>query len=175
VTASVVTLIGLMGAGKSKVGRRAAERLGRPFIDTDAVVAAHAGRPVSEIFATEGEAAFRKLERAAIADAVVTPGAIVSVGGGAVLDPTNIERMRAAGPVLWLYADPATLVVRLQNSLRRGDRPLLAGGEPLEVLTDLLARRREAYTAAATAMLETDGLEVHESTDLLADWIRTHT
>ena len=174
-TAAVVTLIGLMGAGKSRVGRTAAEQLGRPFIDTDALVAAHAGRPVSEIFATEGEAAFRKLERAAVAEAVTTPGAVVSVGGGAVLDPTNVERMRAAGPVLWLYAEPATLVVRLQNSLRRGDRPLLSSGDPLEVLTDLLARRRAAYTAAASATLPTDGLEVRESADLLAGWIREHT
>ena len=174
-TAAVVTLIGLMGAGKSKVGRRAAERLGRPFIDTDAVVARHAGRAVSEIFATEGEAAFRTLERAAIAEALTTSGAVVSVGGGAVLDPDNVERMRAAGPVLWLHAEPATLVRRLQNSLRRGDRPLLAGGDPLEVLTDLLARRREAYAAAATATLETDGLAVAESADLLAEWIRDNT
>ena len=171
---TVVTLIGLMGAGKSRVGRRAAQRLGRAFVDSDEMVALQAGRPVSEIFATEGEEAFRKLERQAVADALAVDGAVVSVGGGAVLDAENVARMRAAGPVLWLYAEPATLAERLRKSLLRGDRPLLAGGDPLAVLTDLLARRGAAYRAAATATLETDGLSVEQSAALLAGWIQEH-
>lgn len=172
---TAVTLIGLMGAGKSKVGRRAADALGRPFVDTDALVAEGAGLTVAEIFATEGEPGFRRLERDAISSALAMPRAVVAVGGGAVLDVGNVARMRAAGPVLWLYAEPATLLVRLQNSLRRGDRPLLAAGEPLAVLTDLLARRRDAYARAASATLRTDGLEVDESAAVVAEWIREHT
>lgn len=173
-TAATVTLIGLMGAGKSKVGRLTAERLGRVFVDTDALVARRAGRSVADIFASDGEPAFRALERAAVADAVAHTGAVVSVGGGAVLDAANVTRMRAAGPVVWLYAEPATLIERLDNSLRRGDRPLLAAGDPLTVLTDLLARRRDAYAAAATDVVATDGLEVEQSVDLLAEWITEH-
>jgi shikimate kinase len=174
VTADVVTLIGLMGAGKTKVGERAADELGRPFVDTDALVAHRAGRTVAEIFAGDGEAAFRRLERDAITTALATPGAVVSVGGGAVMDETNVARMRAAGPVLWLYAEPATLLSRLQSSVARGDRPLLASGDPLATLTTLLARRHDAYESAASATLVTDGLEVVESAKLVAEWIKEH-
>jgi shikimate kinase len=169
-----VTVIGLMGAGKTKVGRGAAARLDRPFVDTDLLVEQAAGRPVAEIFATEGEPAFRAREREAVAEALATDGAIVSVGGGAVLDPGNVERIRAAGSVVWLHADPAELARRLRRSLLRGDRPLLADGDPEAVLRRLLDDRGDAYRAAATVVLRTDGLEVEESTQLLVTWIREH-
>jgi len=175
VTTRVVTLIGLMGAGKTKVGQRAAEALERPFVDTDELIARNAGMAIVEIFNTEGEPAFRRHERDAIAAALETPDAIVSVGGGAVLDADNVARMRAAGPVLWLYAEPTTLLYRLRRSLQRGDRPLLAGDDPLGVLTALLAGRRAAYEAAASATLRTDGLSVERSAAALAGWIRSHT
>jgi shikimate kinase len=175
VTAPVVTLIGLMGAGKTKVGQRAAEALDRPFVDTDELIVRCCGMTIPEVFASEGEPAFRRREREAVVTALASPGAIVSVGGGAVLDPVNVARIRAAGPVLWLYAEPATLLYRLKRSLQRGDRPLLATGDPLEVLTTLLARRRAAYEAAASAMLRTDGLSVERSARLVTEWIRSNT
>lgn len=167
-----VTVIGLMGAGKTKVGRGAAALLGRPFVDTDDLVEQASGGAVSQIFATEGEAAFRAREREAVAAALAVEDAIVSVGGGAVLDPDNVERMRAAGTVVWLHARPAELALRLRRSVLRGDRPLLAGGDPVAVLTRLLDERGEAYQAAATVVLRTDGLAVEESTAVLAAWIR---
>ncbi|CAN5880432.1 hypothetical protein BH23ACT10_BH23ACT10_26440 [soil metagenome] len=173
-TQTVVTLIGLMGAGKSKVGRAAAAELRRPFVDTDEIVAETAGMTITEIFEHEGEAAFRRRERAALAVALARAGAIVSVGGGAVLDPAGAERMRAAGPVVWLYAEPETLAARLHKSVLRGDRPLLADDEPRHVLRRLLDQRRDAYTAAAAVTLCTDGLAVDQSAALLADWIREH-
>lgn len=172
---SVVTLIGLMGAGKTTAGQRAADELDRPFVDTDTLVARRTGRSIAEIFAGDGEAAFRRLERDAIATALTTPLAIVSVGGGAVLDPINVARMRAAGPVVWLHAEPATLLSRLQPSLQHGDRPLLAEADPQERLTTLLARRRDAYEAAASATLVTDGMDVDQCAKLLVEWIREHT
>lgn len=175
-TRSVVTVIGLMGAGKTRVGRAAAARLDRAFVDTDTLIARDAGVTVAEIFAREGEPAFRALERDAVAAALAhDDDAIVSVGGGAVLDHTNVERMRAAGPVVWLYADPTTLAARLRNSMRRGDRPLLVDTEPVAMLTQLLAQRRPAYEAAASAVLRTDGLAVEQSARLLAEWIRRNT
>ena len=173
-TVAVVTLIGLMGAGKTKVGRRAAEALDRPFVDTDELIVRCSGMTIPEIFAAEGEPAFRRREREAITTALATPGAIVSVGGGAVLDTANVTRVRAAGHVLWLYAEPTTLLYRLRRSLQRGDRPLLAGGDALEVLTTLLDQRRAAYEAAASAMLRTDGLSVERSATLLTEWIRSN-
>lgn len=174
-TTSVVTVIGLMGAGKTKVGRGAAALLDRPFLDSDGLVEQAAGVTIATIFATEGEPAFRRRERQALRDALAVAGAIVSVGGGAVLDRRNVDRMRASGPVVWLYAEPATLAERLRNSLLRGDRPLLGQGDPVEVLTRLLDQRRDAYAAAASTTLRTDGLAVDESARLLADWIRAHT
>lgn len=169
-----VTIIGLMGAGKTKVGRGAAALLDRPFVDTDHLVERTAGMPVSQIFATEGEPAFRARERDAVAAALATDGAVVSVGGGAVRDQINVERMRRAGTVVWLHADPAELAMRLRRSLLRGDRPLLARGDPVAVLTRLLDERGDAYRAAATAVLRTDGLAVEQSTEVLAAWIREH-
>lgn len=173
-TLPVVTLIGLMGAGKTRVGQTAAALLERPFIDTDALIAAAADKPVAAIFADDGEAEFRRLEREAIRSAMECGGAVVSVGGGAVMETVNVNRVRAAGPVVWLYAEPATLLTRLRRSLQRNDRPLLTQGDPLEVLTRLLEQRHAAYSAAATTVLRTDGLEVDQSAALLAAWIRDH-
>jgi shikimate kinase len=170
----VVTLIGLMGAGKSKVGRLAAGTLDRPFVDTDLLVEEMAGTTVAQIFAVEGEAAFRRREVAAVRAALARPGAVVSVGGGAVLDDRNVTCMRDAGPVIWLYAEPETLAQRLHKSLLRGDRPLLADDDPVAVLRGLLECRRDAYAAAATVTLTTDGLTVEESAGLLAEVIREH-
>jgi shikimate kinase len=170
----VVTLIGLMGAGKTKVGRLAAVALDRAFVDTDRLIEEAAGATIAQIFADEGEAAFRRREVTAVRAALEHPAAIVSVGGGAVLDDRNVTRMRAAGPVIWLYAEPATLAQRLRKSLLRGDRPLLADDDPVAVLRDLLERRRDAYAAAATVTLATDGLAVEQSAALLADVIREH-
>jgi shikimate kinase len=169
-----VTLIGLMGAGKTKVGHAAAALLGRPFVDTDALIADSAGMTVRQVFELEGEPAFRRRERTALNAALDRDGAIVSVGGGAVLDPGNVARMRAAGHVVWLYAEPGTLAMRLRKSVRRGDRPLLADADPRRVLTRQLAERRAAYSAAASATLRTDGMAVDESAALLADWVRAH-
>lgn len=173
-TTRVVTLIGLMGAGKTKVGRLAATTLRRPFVDTDDAIEEASGRTIAQIFETDGEAEFRRREAAAVRAALAQPGAIVSVGGGAVLDPENTRRMRAAGPVVWLYAEPETLADRLHTSVLRGDRPLLAGAEPVTVLRELLERRRPAYTAAASATLCTDGLAVEQSAALLVEWITEH-
>lgn len=173
-TVRVVTLIGLMGAGKSKVGRNAAAAVDRPFIDTDRLVERDAGMSVTDIFATEGEAGFRRRERAAVEAATATAGAVVSVGGGAVLDERNVASMRAAGHVVWLYAEPETLALRLRRSVLRGDRPLLADADPVAVLRGMLDDRRAAYEGAATAVLRTDGLAVEQSTRLLATWLREH-
>ncbi|HSJ46250.1 MAG TPA: shikimate kinase [Euzebyales bacterium] len=173
-TGGVVTLIGLMGAGKTRVGRTAAAAVGRAFVDTDRLVERTAGRTITDIFASEGELGFRRRERAAVEAATATPGALVSVGGGAVLDERNVARMRAAGQVVWLYAEPETLAQRLRRSVLRGDRPLLVDADPVAVLRGLLEERRAAYDAAATTVLCTDGLAVEESTRLLTDWLREH-
>ena len=155
VSAQHVVLIGAMGAGKTTVGEICAQRLRRPFVDTDALVVANAGRSIKEIFATDGEAAFRTLERSAVADACAAPIAcVVACGGGAVLDAENRAVMRAGARVVWLRAEPQALAARLHGDHQR---PLLASGDPETTLRRLVELRTPAYEAAAHVVVDTDG------------------
>jgi shikimate kinase/3-dehydroquinate synthase len=139
-----IILTGFMGTGKTSVGREVAAQLGRAFIDLDDLIAERAGRPISAIFAQDGEATFRALE-SAICQEVRQPAALViATGGGAVLDPANREALEAGGTVVCLEADPATIVTRLAG----GDgRPLLSGPDRPARIADLLAERARAYAA----------------------------
>lgn len=164
---SHLVLVGLMGAGKSSVGRACAERLDRPFVDVDEAVAAVAGRPVPEIFATEGEAAFRVLERETLADVSASPQPLViACGGGAMGDAESRRRVRAAGCVVWLTADPATLAARVGGCTEAVQRPLLAGGDPpVSTLERLATLRAPAYEAAAHVTVDTAGRTIAEVAD----------
>ncbi|HLO01719.1 MAG TPA: shikimate kinase [Symbiobacteriaceae bacterium] len=158
-------LVGMMGAGKSTVGRLLAERLGWPFLDLDSLIEAEAGMAVPALFSSEGEAAFRDREAeliARIAGGWAPEGAathqpvVVATGGGAVLREVNRERMRVTGLVIWLEADPERLVERtVAEGVER--RPLLAGTDPGSRLTELLARRAPLYGQAAHRQIPTDG------------------
>lgn len=155
-----LVLIGMMGAGKTSVGRRLALRLGRPFVDTDRLVEERAGRTVGEIFEADGERAFRALEAKAVRDALDSDTwAVVALGGGAVLDPASRELAREAGLVVWLQAPAQELARRVAASTRRGTvRPLLTPGQPAEAVLEGLARdREEAYRTAAHITVETAG------------------
>lgn len=156
-TARHLVLIGMMGAGKSSVGAECARRLGRPLVDTDDVVAALAGVPVPEIFATAGEAAFRTLERQAVADVCRSPEPlVVACGGGVPVDAGNRRALRAAGVVVWLRAPVALLAARVGD----GDgRPLL-GRDRIATLGRLDAQRHDAYEAAAHVSVDTADLDV---------------
>ena len=151
-----LVLVGLMGAGKTTVGQRCAERLQRPFVDTDELVEATTGLSVAEVFAAHGEPQFRDLERQAIADAAASPTPlVVACGGGAVLDPENRRVLRAGGVVVWLRASPDELGARVGAD---ATRPLLAGGAPAAATLARLGSLREpAYEAAAHVQVSTDG------------------
>jgi shikimate kinase len=138
-----------MGTGKTTVGALAAERLGWSFVDTDALVEVAAGMPVAEIFATQGEAAFRALEREACREASAHQHVVISVGGGAVMDPENRRVLEASGVLVLLTCERDRLIERLEESARRGERPLLAGdiGERIDALA---ASRAEVYGSIAT-------------------------
>ncbi len=163
-----LVLVGLMGAGKTTVGARCAERLGRPFVDTDDVVAATTGRSVAEIFAGDGEAGFRAVERQAVADVSASPTPLViACGGGAVLDPANRDALRARGCVVWLRASPAALAARVE---RDGvERPLLTRGGPTATLERLDGLRAPAYEAAAHTSVDTEGRTVDEVADAVLE------
>jgi len=159
-----LVLVGLMGAGKSTVGRACATRLGRPFVDTDALVEQQVGLTVDEIFRRDGESGFRVLERAVIADVCASPEPlVVACGGGAVLDPENRRALRDAGVVVWLRAPAATLARRVGNG---STRPLLRN-DPEGALRRLEQLREPAYEAAAHLSVSTDGVAV----DAVADTV----
>ncbi len=166
-----IVLIGLMGAGKSTVGRLVARRLDRPFVDTDAIVEADAGRTIAEIFATEGERHFRELEAAAVRRVSAIRGQVIAVGGGAVLDPASVTLLRGTGDLIWLDAPTSALVMHLTRSAHRGNRPLL--GDPAELSTTierLRAERHDAYQRAATTTLQTEGRPVEVLADAIVIW-----
>ena len=140
-----IVLVGLMGAGKSKVGRRLALRLGLPFSDSDPEIEAAAGETIEEIFANRGEQVFRDGERRVIARLLAQPVQVLATGGGAFMDPMTRSLIGRRGVSLWLRADLDTLVARV---LRRNDRPLLKRGDPRVILGELMQRRHPIYAEA---------------------------
>lgn len=140
-----ITLIGLMGVGKTTVGRRLAQALDLPFRDADEEIERAAGRSVSEIFADFGEAGFREGERKVIARLLQEPPMVLALGGGAFVDPDTRALIKAHATSVWLTADVETLVARVK---RRDSRPLLRGRNPRTVLGELLEKRTPAYAEA---------------------------
>lgn len=163
-----IVIIGLMAAGKSTVGRLLAQRLGRPFVDTDKVVVDEAGASVAEIFAAQGERAFRALEAAAVRQVAALRGQVISVGGGAVLDPGNVTHLRATGDIVLLDADPAEIAARVRNPAKR---PLLAeSADVVATLTELRDARAAAYRSAATHIVDTKGMDSAAVAAVLEQW-----
>ncbi|MGH7046728.1 MAG: shikimate kinase [Stellaceae bacterium] len=149
-----VVLVGLMGAGKTKIGRRLAIRLGLPFFDSDQEIELAAGETVEEIFANRGEPAFRAGERRVIARLLATPVHVLATGGGAFMDPVTRTAIARCGVSVWLRAD---LDVLVQRVLRRADRPLLKAGDPRAILAELIERRHPIYGEADITIDSGDG------------------
>lgn len=150
---SSIVLVGMMGAGKSAVGRRLARRLGWDLLDSDRQVEELAGRTVPEIWRSEGEAAFRRMESQVLADALAsaTPR-VIAAAGGVVLDEGNRRLLAGHRPVVWLRAPVETLVARV----RQGEgRPLLAG-DPAGAMRRLDAVRRPLYEEVADLAVDVD-------------------
>lgn len=146
-------LIGMPGCGKSVLGKRIAAVLALPFADIDERIVARIGMPISRFFAERGEPAFRALERQTLESAAAEPGArVIATGGGIVLDPVNVETMRAHGTVLWIDRPLADIL----SDVRQDTRPLLAG-DAAERLRTLYAQRQPLYRAAAHLRLDNSG------------------
>jgi len=143
--AKTIALVGLMGVGKTSVGRRLATALNLPFRDADHEIEAAAGRSISEIFADRGEAEFREGERRVIARLLGEPPHVLATGGGAFVQPQTRALIKAGAVVVWLKADIEVLVRRVG---RKSGRPLLADRDPAEVLS-ALAKDRYPYYAEA--------------------------
>lgn len=149
-----IVMVGLMGAGKTSIGRRLAARLGMPFVDADEEIEAAAGASITDIFERLGEASFRDGERRVIARLLEGPPIVLATGGGAFMDPQTRERIAARALSVWLRADIDTLVRRTS---RRNDRPLLKNGNPREILSQLMKQRYPVYELADIVVDSVDG------------------
>jgi shikimate kinase len=152
-----MVLVGMMGAGKSTVGRELAGRLGWRFLDSDALVEESTGSTVAELFASGGEEAFRVEESRVLAEALSSDApAVVSAAGGVVLAPGNRELLATAGAVVWLRARPETLAARVGDG---HGRPLLHD-DPGAALAELDAVRRPLYGEVADVIVDVDDLDL---------------
>jgi shikimate kinase len=149
-----VVLVGLMGAGKTSIGKRLAKRLGVPFVDADAEIEKAAGCSIKDIFECYGEAEFREGERRVICRLMDGPPQVVATGGGAFMSEETRKRVKDAGVSVWLKADIPTLVARVS---RRDTRPLLSKGDPEAILTELAAKRNPFYAEADIHVESRDG------------------
>lgn len=151
-----IVLVGLMGAGKTTVGRRLAARLGRPFVDTDAEIERAAGCTIAEFFAAHGEPAFREGERKVIARLLDGPPCVLATGGGAFLAPETRDAIAARGISVWLRANLDVLAARLGRSKRK-TRPLIADGDLRGTLERLIGERYPVYGEADIVVDSVDG------------------
>jgi shikimate kinase len=149
-----IVLVGLMGAGKTKIGRRLATRLNLPFSDSDEEIETAARETIAEIFANRGEAVFRDGERRVIARLLDGPVQVLATGGGAFMDPATRRVIAARGVSIWLRAE---LDVLFQRVSRRGNRPLLTAPDPRAVLAELIDRRYPIYAEADITIDSGDG------------------
>lgn len=165
-----IVLVGLMGAGKTSVGRRLAEKLGIPFVDADHEIEAAAGKSIAEIFADHGEPYFREGERRVIQRLIRNGAQVLATGGGAYMNDETRARIQDHGISVWLKASLPLLMKRV---LKRQDRPLLKTGDPEAVMKDLIAKRYPVYGLADITVESRDvqhGQMVNDVIRALAHW-----
>lgn len=158
-TGPLAVIVGAPGAGKSTVGRRVARALDVRFRDTDHDIEAQAGKPVSEIFIDDGEAAFRRMEKSAVATALGNHAGILALGGGAILD-ADTRALLASQRVVWLRVGSADAAARVGLT---GARPLLLGNVRGRLIT-LLEERNSLYEQVASITIDTDGRSIDDVT-----------
>jgi shikimate kinase len=163
---SKVYLVGMMGAGKTTVGRLIARRLKLRFLDSDQEIEQRCGVKIPVIFEIEGEAGFRSREAQTIAELTALEGVVLATGGGAVLSAANRQRLAAQGTVVYLRARPEDLYERVRHDR---NRPLLATQDPLTRLRELYAERDPLYSEVADVVVETGAQSVQALARALID------
>ena len=154
-----LALAGFMGTGKSAVGRQIAAELGFAFVDTDELIEARAGKRIADLFAQDGEPAFRKFESEVVADLAQRRDTIISTGGGLIVDPANLASLKAHAFVVCLWASPEMI---FERTSRTSHRPLLQTADPLARIRELLAARESAYRQA-DALVNTEFRSIKEA------------
>ena len=162
-----VVLTGFRGTGKTDTGRVLARRFGVPFIDTDALIELTTGRKIADIFRDDGEARFRAIERDTIAS-LPPADAVISTGGGAVMDPGNVERLHRDSTVVLLTADPEVITERIEGT----GRPSLTGLPLRDEVREVLGQRRQAYRAASDLCIDTGSTTPAEAANAIFARIR---
>ena len=154
-----IYLIGLMGSGKTTLGKSLAKKLNRPFIDTDQLIEQKSGVDVSMIFEFEGEKGFRERETKLLSEIALKKEHIVSTGGGIILSKYNRDVIAKSGIIFYLKTQPAELLIRLQNDKTR---PLLQGANLKEKLTKIYAERSTLYEMTADYIIETKNKKISQ-------------
>lgn len=153
----IITLIGYRGTGKSRIAPLLAERLNWPWADADVELERNSGRSIREIFATDGEATFRSMERIQLLELLKSPKLVLAAGGGAILNPETRADFKAAGPVIWLQADENTIADRiLGDRSNSAHRPNLTPQGGREEIRAMLSFRQPLYAETATMTVRTD-------------------
>lgn len=155
-----IALIGLRGSGKSTVGAILARLMDIQFVDTDEIIISQAGRSIAAIFAEEGEAGFRRRECDAVSEVAANPPGVISVGGGAIVNESNVQRLQGVATIVWLTAPVDVLWARISADQRTDDtRPGLTDRSGADELRRLLTQREPLYARAADLIVDTTGLE----------------
>lgn len=165
-----IVLVGLMGAGKTSVGRRLAEKLGIPFVDADHEIEAAAGKTIKEIFADHGEPYFREGERRVIQRLISNGAQVLATGGGAYMNDETRQRIQDSGISVWLRA---ALPILMKRVMKRQDRPLLQNEDPEAVMRGLIDKRYPVYALADVTVESRDvqhGQMVNDVVRALAQW-----
>ena len=163
-----IVLCGFMATGKSSVGRRLAEMVHYDFLDMDAAIEADAGMSIPEIFSSKGEPEFRALESLMVERIAKKTGCVIAAGGGTIVNPQNLARLKGSGVIITLTAEVPTILQRIGTG---EDRPMLWEGDRTEKIRALLEKRKEAYSKA-DIILDTSALSIDEVARQLVERLR---
>lgn len=165
-----IILIGFMGTGKTAIGKRLAQAMGKHFIDTDKEIEKVTGMTISQIFNKHGEIRFRSEEKLAIKKACSRNNAVIATGGGSVIDEDNIKNMQDCGQIICITARPEVIQARIK---RKNNRPLLQRDKSIERINELLQEREVHYRKCAEGFFDTSDEDHEEVVARILDFLRS--